>query len=60
YREGHMQLTLDGKARDRFAKDGFTTLLWLSAPPGDYRMRELVIETNKGRLTSGATGVRIQ
>jgi hypothetical protein len=55
-----MQLTLDGKARDRFAKDGFTTLLWLSAPPGDYRMRELVIETNKGRLTSGATGVRIQ
>ena len=39
---------------------GFTARLRVSAPPGEYRTRELVIETNTGRITSGASGVHIQ
>jgi VWFA-related protein len=57
--EGVMELSLRGETRAQLSKQGMDANFSLAAPPGKYRLREVVEETREGRFSTSNHTVEI-
>ncbi len=59
-KEAQMQLTLKPETFERFSKTGLGGTMTLEAPPGAYRLRVVVEEAMRGKMSAAGRDVQIQ
>jgi VWFA-related protein len=59
-KEAQMQLALKPETFERFSKTGLGGTMTLEAPPGAYRLRVVVEEATRGKMSATGRSVQIQ